>query len=146
MFFARRVLHLKEPEQARMLIGTSVHAGIAALMAGENGTREDAYAALASTLHRSLTPRTSAFDQAGDDARARLEAFIEARERFGTATAIEKTYRATREVSGETVHLSGKIDAVIERDGRSVIVDFKTSSSVKEDDQNLHSNSHSMIS
>lgn len=133
MFFARRVLHLKEPEQARMLIGTSVHAGIATLMA-ENGTREDAYAALASALHRSYMPRTSAFDQAGDDARARLEAFIEAREQFGVATAIEKTYRTTRDVAGETVHLSGKIDAVIERAGRSVIVDFKTSSTVKEDD------------
>lgn len=132
-FFARRVLHLKEPEQARMLIGTSVHAGIAALMA-ENGTREDAYAALAATLHRSLMPRTSAFDQAGDDARARLEAFIAVRAEFGTATAIEKSYRTTRPVAGETVNLSGKVDAVLERDGRATIVDFKTSSSVKEDD------------
>ncbi len=132
-FFARRVLHLKEPEQARMLIGTSVHAGIAALMA-ENGTREDAYAALAATLHRSLMPRTSAFDQAGDDARARLEAFITVRAEFGTATAIEKSYRTTRLVAGETVNLSGKVDAVLERDGRATIVDFKTSTTVKEDD------------
>lgn len=132
-FFACRVLHLKEPEQARMLIGTSVHAGIAALMA-EQGTSENAYAALAAALHRSLMPRTSAFDQAGEDARARLASFISARERFGVATAIEKTYRTTREVAGKTVHLSGKIDAVIEREGRSVIVDFKTSSTVKEED------------
>ncbi|MEK7100636.1 MAG: ATP-dependent DNA helicase [Patescibacteria group bacterium] len=132
-FFARRVLHLKEPEQARMLIGTAVHAGIAALMA-EDGTQDAAYGALAATLHRSLMPRTSAFDQAGEDARARLAAFAEVRAQFGTATAIEKTYRAVRTVAGEEVHLSGKLDAVLERDGRKTIVDFKTSSTVKEAD------------
>lgn len=132
-FFARRVLHLKEPEQARMLIGTAVHAGIAVLMK-EDGTQDGAYAALESTLNRSLMPRTSAFDQAGDDARARLNAFSKERSRFGTATAIEKPYRSTRVVDGESVNLSGKVDAVIERNGRATIVDFKTSSSVKEDD------------
>ncbi len=133
MFFARRVLHLKEPEQARMLIGTSVHAGIAALIA-EGGTEDDAYAALAAALHRSLMPRTSAFDQAGDDARARLAAFVAVREQFGIATAIEKTYRAERRVGDDVVHLSGKVDAVIERADRTTIVDFKTSSSVQDDD------------
>ncbi len=133
MFFARRVLHLKDPEQARMLIGTSVHAGIAVLMS-EGGTEDSAYAALAQTFHRSLMPRTSAYDQAREDARARLASFIVERARFGTATAIEKTYRATRTVAGEEVHLSGKVDAVLERDGRATIVDFKTSSVVKEDD------------
>lgn len=133
MFFARRVLHLKEPEQSRMLIGTAVHAGIAVLMK-EDGTQDGAHAALESTLNRSLMPRTSAFDQAGDDARMRLNAFSAERGRFGTATAIEKAYRATRVINGETVNVSGKVDAVIERDGRATIVDFKTSSSVKEND------------
>ncbi len=132
-FFARRVLHLKEPEQARMLIGTAVHAGIAALIA-EDGTAEAARKALEATLHRSLMPRTSAFDQAGDDARQRLEAYIEVRDQFGTATAIEETYRAVRTVVGEEVHVSGKVDAVLLRDGRKTIVDFKTSSTVKEED------------
>ena len=113
-----------------MLIGTAVHAGIAALMA-EDGTQDAAYGAL-----RNPSPlahaRTSAFDQAGEDARARLAAFAEVRAQFGTATAIENVSR--RAHGRRRRSASGKLDAVLERDGRKTIVDFKTSSTVKEAD------------
>lgn len=130
LFFAKRVLHLKEPEQARMLIGTSVHAGIAAFLE-EAGSLERAHSALQSAFNRSLMPRTSAFDQAVDDATLRLTMFIEHREGLGQAYAIEAAYRTQKDYAGVTVNLSGKVDAVLEREGQLRIVDFKTSSSVK---------------
>ncbi len=130
LFFAKRVLHLKEPEQARMLIGTSVHAGIAAFLE-EEGTEESALQALHSAFNRSLMPRTSAYDQAVEDATLRLKMFIQGREGLGNAHAIEAAYRTQKEFEGVLVNLSGKVDAVLERDGQLRIVDFKTSSSVK---------------
>jgi RecB family exonuclease len=129
-FFAKRVLHLKEPEQARMLIGTSVHAGIAAFLE-EDGTEESALRALNSAFNRSLMPRTSAYDQAVDDATLRLTMFIEHREGLGQAHAIEASYRTQKDYAGVMVNFSGKVDAVLEREGQLRIVDFKTSSSVK---------------
>lgn len=132
-FFARRVLKLKEPEQTSMLIGNAVHAGIAgALM--EGGSVAKAKAALEQALYRSLMPRTSAYDQAADNARERLDAFLASQTEFGTATAVEKSYRTTRTISNETVNLYGKVDAVVERRGLRTIVDFKTSSTVKIED------------
>lgn len=130
LFFAKRVLHLKEPEQARMLIGTSVHAGIAAYLA-EGGTKELAHRALQSAFNRSLMPRTSAYDQAVDDAVLRLEAFLNNRDGLGEAHAVEMAYRTQKEFAGVLVNLSGKVDAVLKRDGQLRIVDFKTSSTVK---------------
>ncbi len=127
-FFARRVLKLKEPEQARMVIGTAVHNGIAAYL--ETNDEDKAYGALEAALMRSLLPRTSAYDQACDDARARLAAFL-AHDGFGAPTAIEKMYRTQRDIEGETVHLSGKLDAVLEQNGKARIVDFKTSTTVR---------------
>lgn len=131
-FFARRVLHLREPEQARMVIGTAVHDGIAAFL--ETGDDRRAEAALRAALARSLLPRTRAYDQACEDARARLSAFLKEGTALGTATAIEKTYRHKRTVGEETVNLSGKVDAVLERDGKLRVVDFKTSTNVSGED------------
>ena len=129
-FFARRVLHLKGPEQASMLIGTSVHEGIATLLT-EEGTEEAAYRALAAAFNRSLMPRTSAYDQAMADATLRLKVFCEARSTLGRAHAVEQTYKTHKEFDSEQVNLSGKVDAVLERDGQLRIVDFKTSSTVR---------------
>jgi ATP-dependent exoDNAse (exonuclease V) beta subunit len=131
-FFARRVLHLREPEQARMLIGTSVHVGIAAYL--ETGDEGRAEASLGSALSRSLLPRNKAYDQACDDARARLQSFLAEAAPLGKATAVEKTYRHQRTVGEETANLNGKVDAVLERDGVLRIIDFKTSTSVKAED------------
>lgn len=136
LFFAKRVLHLKEPEQARMLIGTSVHAGIAAFLE-EEGTEETALRALNSAFNRSLMPRTSAYDQAVEDATLRLKMFMEGREGLGRAHAIEAAYRTQKEFNGVLVNLSGKVDAILERDGQLRIVDFKTSSSVKGHEQDF---------
>ena len=133
-FFARRVLRLKEPEQASMVIGTAVHAGIAAYL--ETADEDRAFAALEAGLMRSLLPRNQAYDAAASDARARLHRYIEEGNALGTASAIEKTYRMSREFAGETVNLSGKIDAVLERDGASRIIDFKTSTTVRGKEEN----------
>lgn len=137
-FFARRVLHLKEPEQARMLIGTAVHEGIAQALR-EGGTESSAHAALHAAFHRSLMPRTSAYTQAMEDATHRLESFLEARHTLGRAQVVEQTYKVQRQFGTDLVNLSGKVDAVLEQEGNLRIVDFKTSSSVrgKEEDFQL---------
>ena len=132
LFFARRVLHLKEPEQTATVIGTAVHEGIAVLL--KTGSEDAAYAALSGCLARSLMPRTSAFDHAADDARKRLMAFIASRNTLGEVHAVESSYRATYEVAGETIQLYGKVDAVMKRPAGLTIVDFKTSSVVKDTD------------
>lgn len=132
LFFARRVLHLKEPEQTPTVIGTAVHEGIATLL--KTNDANSAHAALTACLNRSLMPRTSAFDHACADARARLDAFIESYKTLGEVHAIESSYRTMYEVSGETIQLYGKVDAVMKRTQGLTIVDFKTSSVVKESD------------
>jgi ATP-dependent helicase/DNAse subunit B len=128
-FFARRVLKLREPEATSMVIGTAVHAGIAEYLKSEDA--EKAQTELERALTKSLLPRTSAYDQACKDARARLTAFIKERSTLGTVVAVEKAYRAKRMIAGETVNLFGKLDAVLENEGKRAIVDFKTSTTVR---------------
>lgn len=128
-FFARRVLRLKEPEQTSMVIGTAVHAGIAAFL--ETSDENRAHLALEAALMRSLLPRDQVYDDACRNARARLTAYIGNTSELGIPVAIEKTYRLSREFAGETVNLSGKIDALLDRAGKQRVVDFKTSTTVR---------------
>lgn len=128
-FFARRVLHLREPEQPSMLIGNAVHAGIAGFI--KHGSEEGARRELERALYGSLLPRDEVYESAVRDARERLSAFLGGCDVLGVAEESEKTFRIHRTFSETDVILAGKLDAIYERNGRRIIVDFKTSKTIK---------------
>jgi len=128
-FFARRVLHLREPEQASMLIGNAVHAGIAGFIQYKQETR--ARSELERALYASLLPRNAAYEDAAKDARARLDAFLESSGELGTPEESEKIHSMRKSFNGVEVILAGKLDATYLRDGKRYIVDFKTSKTIK---------------
>ena len=127
-FFARRVLRIKEPPAQALTYGSAVHAAVAVLLAGE--PLEAAYAALESTFARSLLPRDATFDKLRIEARRSLDASREGLPGLGAPLHIEQSFSMTREVDGEPVVLSGKIDAVFKDGNERVVADFKTGSTV----------------
>jgi DNA helicase-2/ATP-dependent DNA helicase PcrA len=133
-FFARRVLHLKEPENEAIVIGNAVHAGIAGYLSRKDEPEDDrvaaAHAELTRSLNRSLLPRTEAFDQMSRHARASLDSYLSSELLTREPVAIEEAFSVKRTVAGTEVLLRGKVDAVFKHDNGECIVDFKTSTSV----------------
>jgi len=138
-FFAKRVLRLREPETRALAVGNAVHAAIAEYLrtAGkdEDTRRASAYAELARSLKRSLLPRGDAFDALTRHARVSLDAYVASTLRERTTVAIEESFSVKREVSGHTIILKGKVDAVFVGTDGECIVDFKTSTSIDKKDQ-----------
>ncbi len=135
-FFAKRVLRLREPEMPALTVGTAVHAGIAAYLEHQDDGK--AFAALESSMRRSLLQRNAAFDRISEHARESLAAYIRYRAEDGdlrAPSAIEKTYETTRNIDGCTVKLKGQIDALFETADGICIADFKTTSEVKAVDE-----------
>lgn len=132
VFFARRVLRLKDPETQASAIGSAVHAGIAAYLTKRD--EADAYAELTRSLSRSLMPRNAAYDRVVDHARRSLASYL-AHPATTEPIAIEKLYTHTTRLEGQDVILQGKVDAVFPGAGGECIVDFKTSSTVSVKDE-----------
>ncbi len=132
VFFARRVLRLHDSETTATLIGSAVHAGIAEYLETKDEGR--AYDALEVCLRRSLLQRTKAYDNACEDARARVMTFIQ-NAPTKEHEAVEKAFSVTKEFAGTQVLLYGKIDAVFKTPLGEEIVDFKTSSKIDQKDE-----------
>ena len=128
-FFARRVLHLREPEQPSMLIGNAVHAGIAGYI--KYADEERAQTELERALYTSLLPRDEVYESAVADARARLTAFLKDAGTLGTPEESEKIYSTRRRFGNDEILLAGKLDAIYVKDGKRRIIDFKTSKTIK---------------
>ncbi len=133
-FFAKRVLRLKEPETPALVVGIAVHAGIATYLKEKD--EEKAHAELEKSLKRSLLPRNQAYENIATFARQSLSAYITANPSPADPIAIEKAYSTHRVIDGVKVLLQGKVDAVFSYDGGECIVDFKTTSTIKADDEN----------
>ena len=137
-FFAKRVLRLSEPQTPATVIGTAVHAGIAAYLnapGDADAKLAQARAASGRALNASLLPRTSAFDAVSRDVYARIDAFAESDAASRKTVAIEKSYATQRAVEGAEIALRGTIDAVFEGAGGECLVDFKTSSTASKADK-----------
>jgi len=131
VFFAHRVLRLRDPDTAATVIGSAVHAGIAEFLSTHDETK--AQSQLAYSLERSLLPRNAAYSRVVDHAQRSLAAYI-AQAGDEEAVAIEKLYTVTRLMSGQEVILQGKVDAVFSANLGDTIVDFKTASEVNQKD------------
>lgn len=125
-FFAKRVLRLKESESLPMVIGTAVHAGIASYL--KHHDEERAYQALYGSIHGSLLSRNQTFTALTEGAVRRLHTFLASPFSEASGTHIEETFSRTESYLGHTVLLSGKADAILSHEGRTLLVDFKTSS------------------
>ena len=132
-FFAKRVLRLREPETPALVVGIAVHSGIAAYLKDKD--EEKAHAELERSLKRSLLPRNQAYENIATFARQSLSAYIAHNPSPADPVAIEKAYSTKRTVNGTEVLLQGKVDAVFNYDGGECIVDFKTTSTIKADDE-----------
>jgi DNA helicase-2/ATP-dependent DNA helicase PcrA len=128
-FFAKRVLRLKEAENLAMVIGTAVHAGVASFLTYRDEDR--AFGALHASITKSLLARNTTYDTLTASAVRRLHAFLASPFREATALHIEETFSKREVHEGVEVLLSGKADAVISYGGRTLLVDFKTSSKGK---------------
>ncbi|KND51038.1 MAG: DNA helicase II / ATP-dependent DNA helicase PcrA [Parcubacteria bacterium C7867-007] len=127
-FFARRVLRLHEPEAPATAIGIAVHAGIAAYL--ETKSEEEAEAALARCLKKSLLPRNAAYNRVVEHAQNSLASYIAHEGTLKEVVAIEKGFSVTKEIAGHSIKLQGKVDAIFSTPAGECIVDFKTSSDV----------------
>ncbi|KND49735.1 MAG: DNA helicase II / ATP-dependent DNA helicase PcrA [Parcubacteria bacterium C7867-008] len=127
-FFARRVLRLHEPEAPATAIGIAVHAGIAAYL--ETKSVDTAEGALARCLKKSLLPRNAAYNRVVEHAQKSLASYIAHTGTLTESIAIEKGFSITKEITGHSVILQGKVDAIFNTPSGECIVDFKTSSDV----------------
>ena len=128
IFFARRVLRIKEPPEPALVYGSAVHAAIAALLSGE--PFEAACAALERSFSRSLLPRDATFDKLRIEARCAFDAVQSALPALGEPIGIEKGFSTERFVDGVPVALGGKIDAIFKTPDGLVVADIKTGSAV----------------
>ncbi|HRH55910.1 MAG TPA: ATP-dependent DNA helicase [Candidatus Paceibacterota bacterium] len=139
VFFAKRVLRLREPESRAIVLGNAVHAAIAAYLRAKSGSEEEreglAQAELARSFRKSLLPRGDTFTQLERQARTCLTSYLRSAMLEREAVAIEETFRIERNVNGHEVLLKGKVDAVFKGVDGECIVDFKTSSTLDKKDQ-----------
>lgn len=133
-FFARRVLRIHEPPQGPETLGSAVHRGISVLLGG--GTEERAHAELGKVLNASLLARDRVFEDLCRDAHASLDAFARSELSLGIPKYSEELFVTNRTVSGTSIVLQGKIDAVFETPQGLLIADFKTGSTVSSKDAN----------
>lgn len=128
LFFARRVLRIKEPPVPALVYGNAIHAALAATLLG--APEEESYAALERAFGHSLLPRDATFEKLRFEAREALAAALPELSSLGTPVHVEKSFSLVRAESGKPVTLAGKIDAVFEKDGCLFVTDFKTGSDV----------------
>ncbi len=133
IFFARRVLRIKEPPQSPLVYGSAMHAALAASLSGASET--DAFAVLERTFTQSLLARDAIFEKLRNDARCALKAVLPQLNTFGEPMYIEKAFSLTRKIDGKPVTLGGKIDVAFKIDKGIVVADFKTGSTVSAKNQ-----------
>lgn len=123
-FFAKYVLRISDPQNNAMVLGTAVHAGLAALTQGR--TLESALEDARRVIDASRLPRDHVFNDLKDDAIQRLTAYAQDLQIPPNSEA-EVSLRTVRTIGGIPVILQGKADRI---EDKSVVVDYKTASSI----------------
>jgi len=127
-FFVRRVLRIHEPPTPPLVYGSAIHVALATALSG--GTLEDSYVALSRVFARSLLVRDLAFEKLRSESKKAVGAVFPELEELGEPVYVEKGFSMEQKIDGVPVILAGKIDAVFKKDGKLVVADFKTGTSV----------------
>lgn len=131
-FFARRVLRMYEAPEGPAILGTAVHRAIARLL--EDGNESQAASVLERVFQESLLPRNKTYDKLRNTAHSAFLGFSKEVSTLGDVESVEKTFESVHTISGEKIKLTGKVDALCKRDGKTVLVDFKTGGSISSKD------------